>query len=40
MLSTDADNTNNANNTKDKWLSYRLIFGIAKWAKKDQNYHF
>ena len=35
---TDANNNNNSNNntndTNDKWRSYRLIFGIAKWAKK------
>ena len=37
QLSTDADannNNNNNNDTNDKWWSYRLIFGIAKWAKK------
>ena len=33
-LSTDTDTDANNNNTdNDKWWSYRLIFGIAKWAK-------
>ena len=34
-LSTDTDANANANNTNnnDKSWSYRLIFGIAKWAK-------
>ena len=34
-VSTDADNDNDDNNTynTDKLRLYRLIFGIAKWAK-------
>ena len=39
-LSTDTDN-DNTNNTNDKWGSYRLIFGIAKWAKNvNSTIHF
>ena len=33
---TDANNTNDDDDNDDnKWWSYRLIFGIAKWAKNN-----